>query len=338
MKKVKSNQKKYYPTIALTGSGFKGSFLLNWLENDPHFPKVLFLDHKKPKVPLRKTKFFRLDLTETLADVKLYEILKDEAVDTLIHTALPITPPRNVAWAHELLSVGSMYISNAAAEANVRKLILASTADVYGAFPDNPAYLTESHPARAGLKSRFLADKVDAEKQFLRYSQKHPKSIVTILRPATILGPTILSYKTKYLSRLIVPTVLGFDPLIQFIHEDDLLQAFQLVVKNDCPGIFNLASQGVIPLIKAIKLMGKMPLPLSLTALKALVQLLWFMDISPAPATHLEFLKYMCVVATEKAEKELGFKPRYSCKDAVLDFAGAQRLREVRLQEGVNPL
>jgi UDP-glucose 4-epimerase len=84
--------------------------------------------------------------------------------------------------------------------------------------------------------------------------------------------------------------------------------------------------------------MGEFPLPLSLTALKGLVQMLWFLDISPAPATHLEFLKYMCVVATEKAEKELDFKPRFSCKEAILDFAGAQRLREVKLQEGVNAL
>ncbi|MCE9624491.1 MAG: NAD-dependent epimerase/dehydratase family protein [Deltaproteobacteria bacterium] len=329
----KSTPKTQYPTIALTGSGFKGQALLHWLENSPIFPKVIFLDYKKPKTQLKKTKYYRVDLTENLADVKLYDILAEEKVDTLIHTALPITPPRNVAWAHELLSVGSMYVCNAAAEAKVRKMILASTADVYGAFPDNPAYITENQPPRGGLKSRFIADKIDAEKQFLKYAQKYPQSTVTILRPATILGPTIQSYKTLYLSRLLVPTVLGFDPLVQFLHEVDLLRAFQAVILKDYPGIFNIASKGILPLSRAIKLLGKIDVPLSLMGLKSLVQLLWFLDISPAPATHLEYLKYSCVVATDRAEKVMGFVPRYSCNETLLEFVGAERLREVRLQE-----
>ncbi len=335
--KNKSAAKKTYPTVALTGSGYKGLSILRWLENSPEFPRVVFLDHKKPTEVLKKTKYYRIDLTETLADVKLYEILAEEKVETLIHTALPITPPRNMARAHELLSVGSMYVCNAAAEAKVRKLILASTADVYGAFPDNPAYITENQTPRGFLKSKFFADKIDAERQFLNFAKKYPQSVVTILRPATILGPKIQSYKTRYLSRWFVPTVLGFDPLVQFLHEDDLLRAFQMVTLRDCPGIFNLASKGVLPLSKAIKLMGKIPLPLSLIGLKSLVQTLWFLDISPAPATHLDFLKYSCVVATDRAEAA-GWTPRYTCKETLLEFVGAERLREIRLQEETAPL
>ena len=334
-KRPKNAAKPQRSTIALTGSGYKGLSILRWLENSPEFSRVIFLDHIKPTEVLKKTKFYRVDLTETLADVMLYEILAEEKVDTLIHTALPITPPRNMAWAHELLSVGSMYVCNAAAEAKVRKLILASTADVYGAFPDNPAYITEKLVPRGFLKSKFFADKIDAEPQFLKFAKKYPDSVVTILRPAAILGPTIQSYKTEYLSRFFVPTVLGFDPLVQFIHEDDLLRAFQMVTLRDCPGIFNLASKGVMPLSRAIKLMGKIPLPLSLIGLKSLVQLLWFLDISPAPATHLDFLKYSSVLATDRAEAA-GWKPRYTCKDTLLEFVGAERLREIQLQQEVS--
>ncbi len=323
---------KTFPPIALTGHGYKGMTLLRWLEEDPRFPRIIFLDIQKPNQRLKKTKFIRFDLTETLADAQLAEILKRESIDTFIHTALPITPPRNVAWAHELLSVGSMYICNAASAAQVRKLILPSTADVYGAYPDNPNYITEDHAARGGRMSKFLADKIDAENQFLRYSKKHPERVVTILRPCTLLGPTIRSYKTRYFSKIFIPTVLGFDPLVQFIHENDFFYAQRLVIEKDCPGIYNLASRGVIPLSKAIHLMGKIPLPLSLFGLKTLVQALWYLDISPAPAAHLEFLKYLCVVATEKAEKKMDFHPRYTCKDALLDFVGAQRLREVNLE------
>jgi len=113
-KEKKMNAPAPMGPIALTGSGYKGSSLLRWLENDPELPRVIFLDKKKPLQNLQKTKFYRLDLTETLADVQLFEILKKEGIETLVHTALPATPPRNMAVAHELMSVGSMYVCNAA--------------------------------------------------------------------------------------------------------------------------------------------------------------------------------------------------------------------------------
>ena len=320
-------------TIALIGGGYKGINILKWLEREKKFPRVIYFNHKKPNLVLKKTKFYRLDLTETLADVKLAEIFKKEEVDTLIHTAIPVTPPKNISRAHELISVGSMYLCNAAAEAKLRKLVLASTADVYGAFANNPNYLNERHPPRAGAKSRFLADKIDAENRFLKYAEKNPKSIVTILRPASILGPSITSYKTQYLSRWFVPTVLGYDPLVQFIHEKDFMDGFKLSILNDCPGIFNLASRGVIPLSKAIKLMGKINIPMSLIGLKTFVQLLWYANISPAPASFLDRLKYIQVVNMDKAEKEMNYRPQFNCKEALLDFVGAQRLRGIHLEE-----
>ncbi len=320
----------HFPPIALTGSGYKGMTLLKWLEEDPRFSKVIFLNYKKPQLKLKKTKFYKIDLTETLADLQLSKIFKKEKIHTVVHTAMPITPPRNVSRAHELLSVGSMYVTNAAASAKVKKLILTSTTDVYGAFPNNPNYLTEEHPARAAQRSRFLADKIDAEKYFLRFG-KNPGCTATIIRSATILGPTINSYKTRYFSLPFVHTILGYDPLVQFTHEEDLMQSYRLVIENNHPGIFNIASSGVLPLSKAIQMMGKINVPLLLLGLKTLVQTLWYLNISPAPSSHIDYLKYLCVAAIDKAQKQMGFQPKYSCIDALMDFVGAERLRHVNL-------
>jgi UDP-glucose 4-epimerase len=335
-KKKKKNKNKNhsgFPPVALTGGGFKGVSLLKWLEHDSRFPHVIYLNNKRPDIVLKKTKFYRIDLTETLADAQIADILKKEHIDTLVHTAIPVTPPHNVARAHELISVGSMYICNAAAEAKVRKLVLSSTADVYGAFPNNPNYLTEDQPPRAGANSHFLADKIDAENAFIKFAKRQPDRVVTILRTSTLLGPTIKSFKTDYLSRPIVPTILGYDPMMQFVHEEDLLGAFKIATIEDHPGIFNIASKGVLPLSKVIRLMGKINFPMLLLGLKSLVQILWYLDISPAPANRIDYLKYLCCVSTDKAEKEMGFKPKYSCKEAILDFVGAERLRGVNLMQ-----
>lgn len=321
-------------TIAVIGlSTFIGKNLLRYLELEPHTKNVIAIDVRPPTLTLRKTRFYKLDLTETLADVTLSEILKKEKVGTLIHAAFPSTPPRNEAMAHELVAIGSFYIYNACAAAGVRKIVMASTTDVYGAFPTNPNFLTEDMPPKGGLQDKLIADKVDAEKQALKYQQKHPGSVVTLVRPCTILGPTIDTYKTRYLRRPVVTTMLGFDPLVQFVHEADVINTFVKMIEEDHPGIFNLAGDGVLPLSRVIEICGKFNLKLTQIGFKTLVQLLWFADIAPAPASHVNFLRYLCVADNHKIKK-MGFTPRYSTKETLLSFVGSERIKQFNLAEG----
>lgn len=323
--------------IALLGaSGFKGCSLLKKLENDPRVKKLIVIDRKRPAIDLKKAKFYKMELTETLADARLAEIFGDEQIHTVIHCAIPSSPPQNHSLSHEIISVGTMYICNAAAAAKVKKLILISSTMVYGAFANNPNYLSEEHPLRGGIKNSFLADKIDAERSVHKLAQKNPSMCVTVLRTATLIGPTVQSYKTRYLSRPVILSILGYDPLLQFLHEDDCIQALQLAVEKDVPGIFNICADGVLPLSRIIHILRKVPLPLPELVAKNVVQTLWYLNISPAPKTLLNFLKYFCVADGEKAKKQLGFKPKYNTREALLTFVGAQRLRELdlHLQEG----
>lgn len=321
---------KMFGTVVIVGcSGFKGSKLLESLEKDARFSKIIAIDKKKPTVLLKKARFYKVDLTEPMADSVLIDIFNKEKAETLFHAALPVSPPKNGEYAHELISVGTMYVLNAAARSGVKKVILATTTSVYGAFASNPNFLQEDrHEPKGYLQSKFLADKIDAEKQALKFAKKYPDRCVTILRPCTILGPTVESYKTRYLKRFFVTTVLGFDPLMQFVHEDDMVQAFRLAIEKDCPGVFNIVGDGVLPLSRTIELMGKLNLRIPQIGFKTLVQLMWYADLSPAPSTHVDFLRYLCVADGRKAKNKLNFVPRYSSKEALLSFIGAERLRE----------
>ncbi len=323
------------PVIALTGTaGFVGSCLLRELEKDPRYRKIVAIDFRKPPFETKKTKFYRLNLTETLADATLLEIFQKEGVETVVHAAFPVSPPHDLAWAHELVSVGTMYVLDAcAADKKIRKLIVASTTEVYGAHATNPNFLSEEHPMRGGFKSRFLRDKIEAESQVQKFAKKHPERIVTILRPSTILGPTVRNYKTNFLQRPVVLTVMGYDPLLQCVHEDDAIRAFRLAIEKDYPGIFNIVGDGVIPLSKALKLAGKISVPVPAPILYPLVQTLWYLNIVPAPASRLDFLKYLSVADGEKAKRIMSFIPRYSTKEALLSFIGAERLRQAHLLE-----
>lgn len=313
--------------------GFKGHNLLKRLESDAKYKRVVAIDIKRPDFTLKRARFYKLDLTSPLADHSLAEIFKKENCDTLIHTAFPITPPHNEEYAHEVIAIGTYYIMNACQEAGVRKVVMATTADVYGASPLNPNYLTEDMPPMGHLQSRFLGDKIDAEKQALKYQQRHPDRVVTILRPSTILGPSINSYKTRYLQRPVITSVLGFDPLLQFVHEEDVINALLKLIDEDHPGIYNLAGDGVLPLSRVAAICGKPNIRLPLMMFKSMVQVMWFLDLAPAPASHIDFLRYLCVVDNTKIKKTVGFTPRYRSKEALLSFVGADRLRQVNLIE-----
>ncbi|QQR80498.1 MAG: NAD-dependent epimerase/dehydratase family protein [Deltaproteobacteria bacterium] len=322
------------PAIALTGTaGFVGSQLLKALEEDPRYSKIIAIDYRKPPFETKKTKFYRFDLTETLADAKLLEIFEKENVDTVIHAAFPVSPPRDLTWAHELVSVGTMYVLDACAAKKIRKLISVSTTELYGAYPTNPNFLSEKHALRGGFKSKFLRDRVDADNQVISFAKKHPETVVTLLRPCTILGPNVNHYKTDFLQRIVIVTVLGYDPLFQCIHEDDVTRAFKLAIEKDFPGTFNLVGDGVLPLSRVLHLSGKLSVPLPGPLLYPVVNLLWALDIINAPGSRLDFLKYLCVADGEKAKKIMGFQPKYSTKETLLSFIGAQRLKQAHLDD-----
>lgn len=323
--------KDYTPkVVALTGtSGFKGLHLLGLLEKDARVKKIIALDRKKPALTTKKTLFFRTELTQPTTDQKIAAILKKQKVDVFVHSALPITPPRRLELAHEIISIGTMYVLNACKAVGVKKFILPTTTDVYGAHPSNPHFLEEDlHPPKGYRHSRFLGDKIDAEKQALRFAKSSPQTIVTILRPCSILGPSVQSYKTRYLKRWLAMTVLGFDPLMQFVHEDDLFRALKLAIFEDHPGIFNIVGRGILPLSRVIHLSNQFHLRLPQIGFKSLVQALWTLDLSPAPSSHVDFLRYSYLADATKAAERMGFVAKYSSKEALLSFVGAKRLED----------
>lgn len=307
--------------VAITGtSGPVGSNLLAALIKDGNIKRIIAIDEVKPRFKNRKVQFEETDITDSKAVDEISEALARYNCKTVVHAALPDGPSRNEEATHELQVMGSMHLLLACESADVDKVILTSTTEVYGALPDNPNFLNENHPSRGGLHNSFLRDKIDAEKQFIRFQKRFPKKVVTILRSCTILGPDISDSRTHFLTQPSVPTVLGFDPLMQFIHINDVVRAFVGVIKSDFPGIFNLVGEGVLPLSRVLKISGKVNLPSSPLLLYSAAQILWYLNIGLAPASHIDFIKYHFVADGAKAEKVMKFRPVYSSQEALLSL------------------
>ncbi|MGH7823375.1 MAG: NAD-dependent epimerase/dehydratase family protein, partial [Candidatus Binatia bacterium] len=269
--------------IALTGTrGVIGSLLAARLEDDPGCRRLLLLDLVPPKRGLRKAVFYRVDLTDPLASVRIADALRREEPDVLVHLAFLQNPIRNPSYEHELESIGTMHLLHAVADyVGGRRdvgLLLGSSTLVYGAYPDNPNFLTEEAALRGRKGYSLVEEKIDAERQAAAFRASAGVPVV-VLRTAPLLGPGILSLAGRYFSLRAVPTVLGFNPLIQLLHPEDAVEAYLLALRRLAEGgasaAYNVAGRGVLPLLAAVRLAGRRNLPLPRFAAAAMLDTLF---------------------------------------------------------------
>jgi UDP-glucose 4-epimerase len=309
--------------VAVTGARtFLGSELIRRLEEDQRYARVVALDIRKPDLPLEKTAYHPLDLTEPTAGAELTRIIDGEGVDTLVHGAFLSYPTHAAAWAHELEDIGTMHVVNACAETSPDRLLLLSTTMVYGASPSNPNFLDESAELKGHAGSRYVTDKVRAERQVARFAADNSGTRVIVLRFAPILGPTVMNLFTRFFSRPFSPVMMGYDPLMQFVHESDAGRALELALMADATGPFNIVGRGVLPYTTALALMGRVPLPMPHFAARALSKALWATQVVDSPPSFLDFLRYICVADGTRAREQLGFTARHDIKRTIIDFLG----------------
>lgn len=313
--------------VGIVGSdSFLGRSLAERLSRDPSIERIVQVDLRPPEHLPPNSIFRRVDLTRPSADQELADVLLVEKVDTLVHLAYFGTPVPDASYAHELEAIGTLHMLSAVATAGVRRLVVQSTTAVYGAHRKNPQLLTERHPTRGAPTSRFITDKVEAETQVLRFAADRRRQVeVTVLRFAPVVGPTVRNLFQRYLTRSFAPTLAGFDPLIQTLHEEDAVDALEAAVKSGARGAFNVAPDGVLPLSTALRLSGAQPVPLPSPLAAATLQGLRASGLTPTPASMLNYLQYVFVADGSLFRKTVGFSPRFTTREAILALSPRSR-------------
>jgi UDP-glucose 4-epimerase len=318
--------------VAVTGTaGFLGAHLVGVLEDSPRVARIVSLDRHAPASAGQKTQHAEVDLTDLDAEQRVAEVLRAEAVDTVVHLAFHDNPTHHPDLSHTLESVGTMRLLNACRASRVTKFVLWSQTALYGASPKNPCFLEESRPLLADAREPYFRDKLQAERDVLEFGLPGRGRVVTILRTAPIIGPHIDNFVARYLGQPAVPTILGFDPLMQFLHEADAVAALKRAISADAHGVFNIAGDGVLPLSKAVHLVGRRRLPLTRSLAHLTIGALWVARRSPFPPAFLDYVQYACVADTDAARRLLGFVPMYSAREALAELGATQNLRDVRL-------
>jgi len=307
--------------VALTGCRtFFGDRLIRALEDDPRCEHVLAFDIRPPLSGPKKTRYTRLDLTDPSADEQMARALRAEGIDILVHTAFLAYPSHSRSWAHELEAIGSLYVMNAAAAAAVPKVVLTSSTAVYGAHPSNPNFISEDAGLRGVKGSRWVADRITVEKELARLARDCPKMVTTSLRFCMTVGPTIRNFYTKLLTPQFVPAVMGYDPLMQFVHEDDAVAALLRAVHEDHPGAYNIVGDGTLYFSDVIRLGGKISLPVPHFLGYPAADALFNVQLSVVPGPFLDYFRYSWVADDGKMRRKMRYSPQYTSRGALLAF------------------
>lgn len=315
--------------IALTGgASFLGGLLIKRLSELPYVREIHVFDVEPPEFPASKIFFHRIDLTRDTADTEMAALLMKHGISTFIHGSLFSGPGRKTSYNREVESIGTFHVLNAVAEAKIRKLVVHSHTFVYGAHSQNPNFLDERTALRP-LGPPFVKARVDVERQLQEFVRDYRETDVTVLRFAPILGPNSTNIRARYFLVGMVPKVLGYDPLLQFIHEDDAVRAALMALSHTATGVFNIVGRGVLPLSTGIHMSGKIPVPVATPICKTVFSLGFLLRLWDLPPEMVPFFQYLCVADGRKAENALGFKAEYSSRQALKAMIEANRLRSV---------
>lgn len=305
------------PTILITAAaGYWGTRLAAALAAQPGDLRLLGVDRKPLPQEIPGLDFIRGDIRNPL----IQDFLAAERVQTVVHLDF-VEHPRHEqkAYTHNVLAAKKFFAMCAAA--GVRKLILKSSTAVYGAHPTNPLFLTEDHPLNGSRMYAHNQHLAEIESFANGFARQHPALSLTILRFAHIVGPTADTPLTRFLTDARAPSLLGFNPLVQIIHEDDVIAALAHAATHHHPGAFNIAADPPLPLNKLMALAGKLPLPVP--------HPLAYAAASGPRAQHLpiepDYLRYPCVAALEKMRTQLHFTPQHTAEETLRQFAEATR-------------
>jgi len=312
--------------ILVTGlSTYWGGRVAQALERERAVEAIVGVDVHDPTVELERTEYVRVGHQHAL----LRRIVQAAEIDTVVDTRLVVdsttTPSR---LAHENNVIGTMNILAACSgpESPVRKFVFKSSGHWYGCEQDDPAYFTEEmerpHPPRTPIEK----DIVEAERAVHAYADATPRATVTVLRFCNGLGPTIATAHTRLFALPAVPAVFGFDPRYQFVHEDDIVGCLEFAVRNDLPGLYNCAGDGVLVLSEVVDLLGKPLLPIlppwGTSIATGLADRLGI-RIPPEMLQQLRFGRGL----DNRRLKAAGYTYRYTTREAVQAHAEALRLR-----------
>lgn len=308
--------------VLVTGvAGDLGRRFARRLADHPDVSRVVGVDVTPPRLGIGAMQFVRADIRNPV----IAKVILREQVDTVVHAALSSTP---AAGGHGSMKeqnvIGTMQLLAACQQApELKHLVVKSSTSVYGASSKDPAMFTEREAARRTPSSGFAKDVAEVESYVRGFARRRPDVRLVTLRFANLMGPLVHSALTAYFRLPVVPTVFGFDPRLQFLHEHDAHSALEIAALGEAEGTINVAGDGVLKLSQAVRRLGKPSVPLPGFAFATFGSAVRQARMADFSAEQVRFLTYGRGVDTSRLRTVLGYEPRYTTASAFSEFAAS---------------
>jgi UDP-glucose 4-epimerase len=298
--------------IVITGiSGRLGRLVAQRLHRVPG-NQVVGID-RRPFVDRPKDiEHHRVDLRSRRAR----DVFRQGKVDALVHMGMLHAPRASSAEHYSWNIGGTTKMLDYCQTYEIPKVVVLSSANVYGPRPENTQFLTEEAPLLAAQAFPAIRDLVEIDHLASSFFWKARDIETVILRPVHILG-RVHNAPSNYLRLEVVPTLLGFDPMVQVIHELDVAEAIVCALRPGSRGIFNVTGPGELPLSAALAELGRRTVPVPHVLAGPLWNLAWRAGYSSFPVAEFDFIRYVCMVDGTRATTELGFRSRFTLKETI---------------------
>lgn len=311
--------------ILVTGvDSFWGARTAAALEREPDVEMILGMGTGTPSVELERTEYVRSDQSYS----QLSRIVRATAVDTVVHTFLVLDSTRVTGRGlHETNVIGTMNLLAAAGASgsSVRQVVVKSSTLVYGSSARDPRWFGEDTRRPGRPRTRLERSLVEVEGYVRDFADDNPQVVVSVLRFANVLGAEIDTPISRDLARRFAPCIAGFDPMLQFVEEGDVVRSIDLVTRERIPGVFNVAGDGLLPWSEVCEIAGarRVPLPPYFTeqAAAPLVRV-GLIDFPPELADLLRFGRGV----DNRRLRKAGFTYQYNSSQAIEQFVRARRL------------
>ena len=248
------------------------------------------------------------------------DVFRNGAIDAVIHTGVVhnFRIPSDRLYARNVIGTETLlrYVSRY----HVPKLVLLSSGDAYGPMPTNSHFIDEEAPLMASQRFPEIRTLVAVDRSVQSFFWRHPKIETVILRPAHIVGPNVRNAPSKYFRLRVIPKMMGFDPMVQLIHEDDLLRMMEATLQPGIRGVFNLSGTEPVPLSRILEILGKPVLPVPHPLFRVFLEKAWKYRLTSFPAPELDHIRYNAVLDTTRAREVLSVEAERSLYEILEPF------------------
>lgn len=304
------------PSVVVTGiSGNLGRTLAKQLHQHE---SILGVDRRPFVGRPKDIEMFQIDLRKK----KLEDVFRRHNVKAVIHMGILHDPRMSSEDHHSFNVLGTTRVLECVAKYNVKKLIVLSSADVYGPSPDNSNFLTEDAPLMAASRFPSVRDLIEVDMLACSFFWRHPSVETVVLRPVHIVGPTIKNAPSNYLRNRRPWKLAGFDPMVQILHVEDCASAMVAALKPGLRGVYNVVGPGEVPLSSIFEELGSRPVSMPHPIARPLLSTLFRYRLASFPPEELDHIQFLCAVDGSRWTSETDWKPKHTMRETIRAVLG----------------